>query len=321
VSVSNGVKEKTEVLYGTENIIISAIEGYSRVKESLDICSDQKGPALFLTTTPIWEVYSGLKTRGIKLRFITEITKDNLSYCKELLKIVELRHMDEVKGNFGVSETQYAANATIQEANQLEQLIVSNVKAFVEQQQYFFDMLWHKAIPAKQRIKEIEEGLKREFIETIQDPGLAEKLFFQLLKSANEEILIILSTVNTFLCYEKEGVLQLLIEAAERGVKLKIFVNLEKIIKEKVQKLLKEYSQIDVQYLDKSLQTKVTTLIVDRELSLVVELKDDRKETSNEAIGLAMYSNSKSTVSSYTSIFETLWMQAELNQQREKDWC
>jgi len=227
--------------------------------------------------------------------------------------------MDEVKGNFGVGETQYAANATIREANRLEQLIVSNVKAFVEQQQYFFNMLWHRAIPAKQRIKEIEEGLRREFIETIQDPSQAEKLLFRLLKSANDEILIILSTANTFLRYEKEGVLQLLIDAAERGVKVKIFVNLEKIIKEKVQKLSKEYSQIDVQYLDKSLQTKVTTLIVDRELSLVVEMKDDRKETSDEAMGLAMYSNSESTVSSYTSIFETLWMQAELNQQREKD--
>jgi len=29
-------------------------------------------------------------------------------------------------------------------------------------------MLWKEAIPAKQRIKEIEEGMKREFIETIQ---------------------------------------------------------------------------------------------------------------------------------------------------------
>ncbi|MFL6409847.1 MAG: hypothetical protein ACJ71K_01205 [Nitrososphaeraceae archaeon] len=48
--------------------------------------------------------------------------------------------------------------------------IYSTVKSFVEQQQYFFDMLWNKAIPAKQRIKEIQEGLKREFIETIQDP-------------------------------------------------------------------------------------------------------------------------------------------------------
>jgi hypothetical protein len=31
-------------------------------------------------------------------------------------------------------------------------------------------MLWRRAIPAKQRMSEIEEGLKREFIETIQDP-------------------------------------------------------------------------------------------------------------------------------------------------------
>ena len=30
-------------------------------------------------------------------------------------------------------------------------------------------MLWRKIIPAKQRINEIEEDLKREFIETIQD--------------------------------------------------------------------------------------------------------------------------------------------------------
>ena len=28
--------------------------------------------------------------------------------------------------------------------------IISNVGGFVSQEQYFFDMLWHKAIPAKQ---------------------------------------------------------------------------------------------------------------------------------------------------------------------------
>ena len=32
-------------------------------------------------------------------------------------------------------------------------LICTTLRAFVEQQQYFFDMLWKKAIPAKQRIK------------------------------------------------------------------------------------------------------------------------------------------------------------------------
>jgi hypothetical protein len=46
------------------------------------------------------------------------------------------------------------------------QAIVSNVKSFVEQQQYFFDTVWDKALPAEHRIREIEEGLKPDFIET-----------------------------------------------------------------------------------------------------------------------------------------------------------
>jgi hypothetical protein len=36
-------------------------------------------------------------------------------------------------------------------------------------------------------------------------------------------------------------------------------------------------------------------LIADKELSLVMGLKNDTKETTNEALGLSMYSNSEST--------------------------
>jgi two-component system sensor histidine kinase VicK len=53
-------------------------------------------------------------------------------------------------------------------------------------------------------------------------------------------------------------------------------------------------------------------LIVDRASLLSAELKNDLKETSLEAIGLATYSNSKPTVLSYASIFESLWNQTEL---------
>ena len=54
---------------------------------------------------------------------------------------------------------------------------------------------------------------------------------------------------------------------------------------------------------------KVTTFLADNELSLVIELKDDNIDTGNEeAIGLATYSNSESTVLSNASIFETLWL-------------
>jgi two-component system, OmpR family, sensor histidine kinase VicK len=60
---------------------------------------------------------------------------------------------------------------------------------------------------------------------------------------------------------------------------------------------------------------QVTILVVDRTYSLVIELKDDTKEISEEAIGLAAYSNSKSTVLSYVSIFESLWIQSKLREE------
>ena len=61
------------------------------------------------------------------------------------------------------------------------------LNAVIEQQQYFFETLWSKAIPAEQRIREIEEGLKPEVIETIREPKVIQERVFELLKSANDE--------------------------------------------------------------------------------------------------------------------------------------
>ena len=50
-----------------------------------------------------------------------------------------------------------------------------NRKGVVDAQQYLFDILWNKAIPAEQKIKEIEEGIKPAFIETIRDPYISQR--------------------------------------------------------------------------------------------------------------------------------------------------
>jgi hypothetical protein len=39
------------------------------------------------------------------------------------------------------------------------QIIFSNVKELVEQEQYTFDIFWSKAIPAQDKIKESEENI------------------------------------------------------------------------------------------------------------------------------------------------------------------
>jgi hypothetical protein len=63
------------------------------------------------------------------------------------------------------------------------------------------------------------------------------------------------------------------------------------------------------------MDTKVMTMIVDKEKSLVIEMKDNPRHDFTEMIGLATHSNSQATVSSYDSIFEMLWLQAEMSQQ------
>ena len=62
-------------------------------------------------------------------------------------------------------------------------------------------------------------------------------------------------------------------------------------------------------------QPRTTILVVDRKMSLIVELKDDSKVSFNEAIGLSIYSSSTSSVLSYATIFENLWQQSELYEQ------
>jgi hypothetical protein len=231
----------------------------------------------------------------------------------------ELRHMDGIKGNFSiVDERDYQATATVKEGDPPDESVLSTARAFVEQQQYIFDMLWHKAIPAKQRIGEIEQGLKREFMDTMQDPYETQKILEKLLESASEEILIILPTItnNRLYKYEQDYLLQSLGKAAEHRVKIRILVNesLKELI-EREQLFRKNNSDlVEIQFLDKQQQNKVMTVIVDKELCLTVEVKDgsDDDDSIVEVLGFATYSNSESTVLSYASIFETLRIQAEL---------
>ena len=60
------------------------------------------------------------------------------------------------------------------------------------------------------------------------------------------------------------------------------------------------------------MRTRIGILVVDRKESLIIESKDDTKDNSYAASGLAAYSTSKPITLSYASIFETLWKQAEL---------
>ncbi|MFL6418095.1 MAG: ATP-binding protein [Nitrososphaeraceae archaeon] len=192
-------------------------------------------------------------------------------------------------------------------------------------EQYISDPFWNKVIPSEQEIREIEkeESSKSEddiILQIIRDPAEAQKLGFELIRSAKDEVLIIFSTANAFHRQERIGGIQLLREVipTKRELNIRILTPSDERIKETSSELQHQLKKVEVRHVEESLQTKVTVLVVDRKYSLAIELKDDTKDSVHEAIGLATYSNSKSTVISYVSIFESLWKQVELIEQVTK---
>ena len=321
--------ERTQVLHGFEKTTEAIIRFFHTAEDYMNICADHTWPSVAMGVEVFKKGLYELKERNVKSRFVTDITKDNIKYCKELMQISELRHLDGLKGNFAISEKGYTASATLQEAALLQEVIYSNARAILDQQRYMFETLWSKAKPAEQKIREIEEGIDFGKTEIIQSPKKILELFINMIKSAKSETLLMLPTINAFLREERIGAIELLKKsAAEHNVNVRIITpsnnDVEKIlqntlsvamIKEQQENRKKEkgfeVQRSNIQFKETAMTT-VTIVVVDKRESLVIEKTDDSKENFIEAIGLSTYSNSEPTVMSYLSIFEGLWRQAKL---------
>jgi two-component system sensor histidine kinase VicK len=300
--------ETTKVYYGEEDAMKILLQAMANVKKEAVICSDPNSPVFSMAMEPVKKLYVAFKETGVRIRQIVEITKDNLHYCKEFMGYVELRHMDNVKGTMAVSETEYVATAVLEGSMPVTQTIYSNVKAFLEQQHYFFENLWSKAIPAEQRIREIEQGIEPQRIEVVYDAGQALELYQSLIMSAEKEIKLMFPTTNALIRQDKAGILFLLQEAAKK-CQVKVLMPNDELIRNFIPT---NNSSLSTRFIDQHESGKATILIVDNKASLMMELKDDSKKTFHEAIGLSTYSNSKAGVLSYVSMFESLWKQTQL---------
>jgi two-component system sensor histidine kinase VicK len=314
-----GSSEKTELVYGSSNVLDREILFFSNAELKVDTCMDYTRPSLAIIIESIRKSFLDAKSRDVKLRYITEITTENILYCKELMKIAEVRHLDGIKGNFMVSEKEYIAlvvsnNNTLGVASQI---IYSNLREIVEQQNYIFDTLWNKATPGIKKIREIEEGIEPTNTEIIQDTKVSISRAHDIIKSAKEQVLVIWATSKTFVIGMSTDIDKIYSAAIRNGAIVKLLIpygdRIETIIKD-LQMLV---PQVNIKIADKSLETKITILIVDRREVMTWELRDDNIENPYEAGGLATYSNNKSIASSYATIFETLWKQTELYEQSQ----
>src|SRR5215217_235716 len=258
------------------------------------------------------------------IRWVTSITeKDSADLVRTFLNIgVQIRHVKNMPPiDFSVSDKEMMATIEKMEGCQMAQsLLVSNEPAYIDHFAFIFEELWKNGIDASERIRDIEQGVDQANIEIISNPKEGIKRAWNTIKSAKEEVLIMYSSANAVHRQKEMGGLHLLKEASEEHkAKVRVLIPADEDITSTTIKDVKlMYPQVDFRNIDKSLQTRITIVLVDKKECVIVELKDDTEDNSYNASGLTTYSDSKSIVSSYISIFESFWQQSELYKQLEE---
>ena len=187
----------------------------------------------------------------------------------------------------------------------------------MDAQQYMFENLWNKAIPGAYKVKEIEEGIKPDIIETITDPLVIQNLYLNMMNSASTDIMIIIPTPNAIYRHLDIGILNQL-KKVEKFLKNTVKIRFlappyanYTYLEQKIKNMVFLFD-IQIRKIETDSTIKSSIIIIDNRESLVIELKDDAKNSFIEAIGFATYCNSRPTVLSYISVFESFRKQSYL---------
>src|ERR687897_795361 len=81
------VDETTEVLTNSEDIDRVIHQTFSNISHNYGTCIDTSGPAVVMSIESMKKRLIVAHARGVKIRFLTEITKHNLPYCKQMMEL------------------------------------------------------------------------------------------------------------------------------------------------------------------------------------------------------------------------------------------
>lgn len=245
-------------------------------------------------------------------------TELKCSLCKEPLYTEKDEEMTQevIDGSKYFFQTQKCFNIY----KRLEDFYDKNIKNFIGSTQFVFDTFWDKAIPTPDEIQEIKDDeFSKPSLKVIKDPEEAIRTAINLIQSAEDEVLLLFSSANGFYRRMVKGdgflTLQRLQDKTKGNIKLRILTPFDKKIVDAASKLMAK--GVYIKYLPEALYLTVTFLIVDRKFSMTAELVNDYTEIPAESLGLSTFSNSKSTVLYYISMFENLWKQSDLYEKTE----
>ena len=306
ITYSNTDTKKIRILDGIQSTTNAILRLLSKSKSGVDICSNYTVLSLAIVDEVFQKALSEAKRRGVKLRCVIEITKENIAYCKELMGRVELRHLDGLKGTFILNEREYLSisTATLLEGKTIPQIVHTNIEQIVEQQQHIFDTFWNKTISAQEKIGEIEKEVEPFNIDIIRDRKCAESLFTSEIQHARSEVLIAVSSIRYLEYLTEIGLINSIKQAKSKGVNVMILYSEEKrdgIARVQVISAITRYAKIK-----RISGIQGSILLIDNSKVLTIS-EDERVDAL-----VAIYSDSKSLVKNFGSLLDTLWNETEI---------
>jgi two-component system, OmpR family, sensor histidine kinase VicK len=306
ITYSNTDTKKIRILDGIQSTTNAILRLLSKSKSGVDICSNYTVLSLAIADEVFQKALSEAKRRGVKLRCVIEITKENIAYCKELMGRVELRHLDGLKGSFILNEREYLSisTATLLEGKTIPQIVHTNIEQIVEQQQHIFDTFWNKTISAQEKIGEIGKEVEPFSIDIIRDRKCAESLFTSEIQHARSEVLIAVSSIRYLEYLTEIGLINSIKQAKSKGVNVMILYSEEKrdgIAAVQVISAITRYAKIK-----RISGIQGSILLIDNSKVLTIS-EDERVDAL-----VAIHSDSKSLVKNFGSLLDTLWNETEI---------
>ena len=75
---SYSLPEMTKIIYGSENVMGAISQFLSNAKNVIYSCGDHRGPSISIEVQEYRKLITSLRRRGINLKYITEITRENI---------------------------------------------------------------------------------------------------------------------------------------------------------------------------------------------------------------------------------------------------
>jgi two-component system, OmpR family, sensor histidine kinase VicK len=331
--------QETKIIFGRDEIDNLFVKSISEIGSSWNLIGGAEGPSLFYYMTDLKKAYLKALKRGLNLRAITVVTKDNIFYARDALKYFsEVRHLEGIVGTFVVSDKHYFGTSMmlynegkvkIEEGISKPQYpaelcILSTSKELIYQQQKFFNILWDQAIPAEEKIREIEK-LEAPQLKSLDNPFEIQNLLINLLQSVHKDIWLLVSSYIIFEDIQRFSNIFTILQSFQKKKEVRILIlttnDTQKQFSEKTG--FKAEGNFEIRYIDytglSNFEVEANTLIAifDRNKSLAIRFKERKENTLDsfsKLIESSVYTVGKDTVMASILLFERLWYQTKLIQ-------